>query len=173
MGLNIVGPTVRVLARKQQVVDVTNTTAETELFSYLLRGVSGPHFGVLGTGGILRLTMLATYLNNSGLPLVTPHAFRLKLGASTLITDLGPLIPSLASTRSVRIDAMLANFGLTNSQVVSWLAATSGLSAAASPASNIGAIDTTTDQTLSVTFQHGQAGSSITFRHILTVLERL
>lgn len=169
MGISVTGQGTRVLARLNGTLAVTNTLTETTLFSYTVRGVRGPHDGILGTDRMLRLTLLADYLNNTGLPLASPHLIRVKFGGTTLLTDTSPLFAALVDWRPLVFQAWVANMGDTGAQMAWSTNATGGTLPGNNGAS--AAIDTTADRLLEVTVQHGVANALISFRRQSVTLE--
>lgn len=71
--------------------------------------------GLLGTSGMLRLTLLGDYLNNSGS--LFQHTLGVTFGGVTLFNSaLAGTIPTATGRRPWRLDLNLTNLGVTNAQ---------------------------------------------------------
>lgn len=104
------------LYRKTTAKQVVNTVAETDL----LNGEITIGAGVLGTTGLLRLTAIGDWIQNSGGATDVPR-FKLKLGGTTLIdtnVNGGAFISSSAFRNGWRFQALIALLGAANSQWV-------------------------------------------------------
>lgn len=99
--------------RKTSSKQVVNTVAETDL----LNGEITIGAGVLGTNGILRLSAMGDFINNSGATQAGVR-LKLKLGATTLIDTAAPanFWGSSASRFPWKVDVQIANLGVANSQ---------------------------------------------------------
>lgn len=174
--------TPRLLARTTTLVDVNNSTTETTLFTATVPA------GVMGTNRTLRLQIDGDYLNNSGLTLTTSETLRIYFGGSVIWADAGKAHAASANRKPLSITVRITNAGATNSQVLGGTItlggspSTTGIGeygddeidaqtaighATASPP----AVDTTAAQTLSVSVQHGQAATTISYRLYSATLE--
>lgn len=89
---------------------VSNSATETTIYTYSVPA------NTLGTNGHLRLTLLATLLNNSGAN--RTYTFRGKFGGTTLIDDAAIALPASAAARTLKITLDLYGDGATNAQVM-------------------------------------------------------
>lgn len=144
-------------------VDVTNTTAETSIFSYTVPA------NRMSTNRMLRLTLLGDLLyNNSDTNQVT---LRTKLGGTTINTyNCDPSGLSIAR-RWWELVIYVANRNATNSQIV-----ISSMHGGAVPSLNEvqgsgAAINTAVDALLEVTAQWSAASTNNSFRREYGVLE--
>lgn len=160
-------PIDRVLARTSAMVEVVNTTTETEVFNYSV------YSGVLSTNRGLRITLLGDHLNNSGSG--ADLTIRVKLGATTLLTFL--LYPSTgniassASRYTMRLSAEILNISSASIQHANGMLLTDA--GATSYNFSAGAEDTTSAKTLSITAQHATANANISFRSQYCFVELL
>ena len=163
--------------RQVTTVDVVNTAAETNLYSFSVPG------GTLGTDGWLRLTLVGDYLQNSGGNRTI--TLRVKYGGTVLGILTSGNIGSAANRASVRVTLDLVAGNATNVQraLVSAVVGVTG-TAGNPPASgayqiavdtvnNAAAIDSTTAQTLVVTAQHSAANANLSARALSVILERM
>lgn len=97
-----------ILTRDASEVNVVNSTAETELFSYELPA------GVLGSDRAIRLAVAGIFHNQSGGLVV--YTLRIKLGATTLWEDPGFTVNSSVNIGVWRIDLEIDQIAV-NSQV--------------------------------------------------------
>lgn len=177
--------------RKTSVTDVVNTTTATDL----LAGVGV--LPVLTTTGIVAVTIIGDYLNNSGAGVSA--ALEVKLGATTIWKDTivaaGNSFAS-ANRRAFRLQLEIINQSATNSQQAGgywWLGAedlpttgtggSAGGSAvvggmagiahheAASPFGGSAAEDTSVSKTLTVNVTHGTAAATISWRALGAIIE--
>lgn len=162
------------LDRSTTEQDVVNTVTETSVYSFSVPG------GTIGTNKILRLTVNATYLNNSGgADTFTP---RVKFGGTTIATG-APSLGAGANRRTMKFIVEINANGLTNSQraVTIWIVGGGqtennfdvpvSLTEAAYNGSL--ALDSTGALTLTLTVQHGTAASTISFKRFSAMLELL
>lgn len=166
------------LDRDVSVAEVTNTAAETSVYSFSVPG------GTLSTNKMLRLTLLADYLNNSG----AGHGIiiRVKYGATTVLTFdhyNANVLATNASRRSVRIQVELSAAGATNTQKCYGIQFFSDPSGTAGndivinnnqiPAAWHDAVaeDSTLAKTLEITAQHDGALSTLSFKAHVVQLE--
>lgn len=152
-------------------VDVVNDATERQIYSELITG------GKLGSDRSLLLWLWGDYLNNSGANrTLTP---RVKFGTSTLWAATASAIPPGANRTPFEMLILLANRGLTNSQLMRGVfklgrpdfAPTTGIgdldsSAAAwmKPFGGTSAEDTIADRTLQITVQHSVANANLSLR---------
>ena len=136
-------------------VTVSGTAAETSIYSYSVPA------NTLSTDKVLRLTMVGTYLNNSGANRTV--TLRLKYGATTLFSRVTGNVAASATTGSFSAVCYLAAANSTSAQngachfhVFSGATLTQFLAAGGSSA-----IDSTSSQDLVVTAQHSNASASI------------
>lgn len=164
-----------VLDRDTTIADVVNTTTETTVYSFTIPA------NTLGTDRMLRLSMIADYLNNSGAG--SSIAIRVKLGATVVANYFDSNVATDASRRPVISKGDIAAAGATNAQR-SFFNTIFG-----NPGANTGGIqgnlwnvtmphlsiaaDSTTPLTLTITAQHGVANASISFRAHTVHLEML
>lgn len=162
-----------VLDKSTTEQDVVNTVAATDVYSVAVPG------GTLGTGKALRLTLDASYLNNSGAPV--------NLGVS--VTFGGVVIgafnngPAANAARTVqRLDVLINANGATNSQRASLLydyGAPAADGTMVTTGLRLGGVhgaltlDDTVAQTLKVTITHGAAALTVSFRRYAALLELL
>jgi hypothetical protein len=151
-------------------VSVTNTTAETTLYSFSVPG------GTLSTAGMLRLTLLGQITSSAAPPSTT---VRYKYGTGIAATAAQTTIAS-TTNGNVYIQYELAGTGATNSQMLEaegrLVNPANGAQAGTNTwvnANTTGAIDSTVAQTLVVTVQFGalDAGTTLTIRY--AILERV
>ncbi|MDZ4340442.1 MAG: hypothetical protein U1B94_09570 [candidate division NC10 bacterium] len=166
-----------VLNRDVTENEVVNTAAETTVYSFSVPG------GTLGTDKMLRLTLLGSYLNNSGAG--SEITYRVKYGATTIMTALTRVFASDASRRAVRLICLLAAQNATNAQVAHGdeLTCNPGGVAGATTDFDTGehrtgfhdsiAEDSTAAKTLSVTVQWGGANAARSFKCEVVQLELL
>lgn len=173
--LNFLNTEFSLLARDVTTDDVVNSLVETTVFTASIAG------GTLGSDRGMRLTLIGDYLNNAG---VTPNlVVRAKYGVTSFAAATFIAIPANASRRALVIDAVLSAAGATNAQVASARitlgAVGSALGTTLTPTSNfVGvrnahAIDSTSAQTLSVTFEHDTADANISARALSVLVEQL
>jgi hypothetical protein len=161
-----------VLDRDVAVATVDTSAAETTVYSYTVVAAT------LSTNKALRLTMLADYLNNTGG--ASNLTVKAKYGGTAFYTSTTFSVTQSASRRAVRLVCELTGRNATNSQQASGtflLSGASGVTGAGSaPTVDFGvytnlAIDSTADQALLVTVQHGTSDANISFRAQVVFLE--
>jgi hypothetical protein len=166
-------PSVRLIDRDVAALTVANSTTETTVYTFSVPA------NTLGSNRMLRLTILADYLNNSGSS--SNFDIAVKWGGSTM---LGPSLGSQSTSavrRRFQTAAVIAANNATNAQIVSgvlnftnpatdaaWTVRSTGDD---KNAANSATADTTAAQTLSVTVQHGTAAATIDFRCLQVFLE--
>lgn len=166
------------LARSVTDVDVTNTTTETNMFTYTVPA------GLLGTNRILRLSLLGTYVANS----VTPTmSFRVYYGATLMYADtifgLGAtaflggweFIFHLSARNATNVQELNARllFGNRAACVTGIGDLGSSSSGAAHPIEGTAAEDSTTALDLRVTAQWSGANTTYHFTTKTAILELL
>lgn len=135
----------RVLAQSAVASAVTGTASETTLATYTLRG------GTIGLNGTLRITPLFSFTNSAN-----NKTFKVKLGSTafssiTLTTFGGSMIPVHIRNRNSHVSQIgFAPFGQTGYGVIS------------SNPTLAGTIDTSVDQTITITGQLANTGETIT-----------
>lgn len=177
----------RVFDRNTSTPNVVSDALENTIITKSIPG------GTIGTSGVLRLTALGDYLNNSGVVrTLTP---RVKFGGTTLWGSVSADIAVSANRRSFRLVCELSSVLATNVQFMAGLLqlgpagsganggfqgdATDGALAAAEslvmPIASSGtvAIDTTSAQTLLVSVQHSASDPNLSLRlhsHMIELL---
>ena len=160
--------------------DVTNTTSETDLFTYTVPG------NTLGTNKALRVQIKADYLNNSGVNATV--RFRVYYGATEMYQDLGATMTTDASRHPVLIELWLIPRNATNSQALGGYilqgvagGATTGIGdlgndeiLSDSPLrGNDASEDSTASKVLKVTVAHSAASTNLSIRKTYSVVELL
>lgn len=138
----------------------------------------------LGLGGILRLTIVGDYFNNSG-GTRTLHV-KVKFGSTTLYDDTTISIAAAAERYPVFWQIYLLNRGDAASQWLGGLLmignrpATTGIGelatdeiAANAPIGGTATEDTTSAKTFSVTVTHSASNASLSFRREVAILEMM
>ena len=153
----------KVYDRSTSEVDVNTTTAETAVYS---KSIGAGH---MSTDRMLRLRIVADYLQNSGTPNIT---IRVKLGGTTILTITGSTIAASATRRGASLLIEIMNLGATNSQVVTavapdWAVGPKLIEQLLQTA----AVDTSVAATLEVTVQHSASSASISYRKKSAILE--
>lgn len=151
------------LDRSVATVTVNNTAVETSVYSYSVLG------NTLGTNKALRLTILGSYLNNSGAS--RDLVIRVKYGATTIATKAGIQTGAEATIYDYMLQIIVAANGTgsqkgvfsINGRALSNVITIAGYGTASE--------DSTSDKTLSVTIQHGAADSNLTFTKEVAMLE--
>jgi len=148
----------RVLDASHVDVEVASTDAETNLWSYTLKG------GMLGTDGSVEVEAFVSYLNASGVN----RTITLKLYYDTaVITIFANTFGSNAARRLIHIKGIIRADAATNAQklesAVTHTLVASGGDVALTGANNegTGAIDSTADKVIKITAQHSASASSI------------
>jgi hypothetical protein len=123
-----------ILNEDYSTVTVSNTSAETAVYTYTVPG------GTLGTGGGLHIRLFGTYLNNhnTGDSVVVS----VKFGATTLWSSSASLTTRSANPASLYFDVFLGNTGATNSQKLGG-SVSFGRSPTSAPAAGTGSFSTT------------------------------
>ena len=149
---------------------VVNTTTETALASFTVPA------GTLGANGALRVRLLGRLLNNSGSD--SAPILNITYGGTSIYKCALGAIASSASNHAVDIDIVLGGANATNSQV---LAGRVNISSPTAPTTGYGslsvlatnttganssvygtcAVDSTTNQTLTITVKHAAANASL------------
>lgn len=158
---------------------VVNTVTETTVLTYTVPANS------LGTTGILRGTLVADFLNDTGSN--QTFRLRLKLGATTLYDGTTVALATSTTRRPVSLQFWLANQGATNDQTGGAVfaygratASTVGLGDFSNAATGDGplvfadgAVDTTSAQAIAVTIELSAASASLEFRKRLGFVEQI
>jgi len=174
---------ITILDRAVGTQDVVNTTTETSVYSFTVPG------GTLGTNRALRLTLTGDYLNNAA---ATPtFLIKVKYGGTTIFNGNAPALIQSAFRFSIDVVTMLSANNATNSQIArTWYQGSvnngmDGTGLASGKVSlgqfdspqlglhNSLAIDSTVNQTLTVTFTHNTANTLISGRRHTVQLELL
>jgi hypothetical protein len=165
--------------RQASTVDVTNTTAETTVFSYAVPA------NELGTTRKLRCEMGGDYLNSSG---VTPTLqLRIKYGGTTIFDDTVAVSSVSATRRPWYLMYSLCANASANAQCLFGFmllgtagGATTGIGdidtdevETMGPFFNTAAVDSTVSQTLEVTVTWSSATTALSLRRFHAGLERL
>lgn len=162
------------------VQDVVNTTTETTVYSFTVPG------GTLSTNRALRLTLIGDYLNNTGSS--QDFQFKLKYGGTLygyMLLNAGNQVPTDGGDfrHSLQCEWILSAANATNAQASVATIALGAIGTATggggvpfrsyeSGRTN-GTIDSTADQALIVTFQHGAANANLSARAHAVWLEKL
>lgn len=178
-----------ILSRVTTTVDVTNTTAETNLINYSVGG------NVMSTNKMVRFTLLGDYLFNSAT--TDSMTLRIKFGGTTFIADVATGAAISASRAPWKITGHVQNLGATNSQMIladilhpeTGTAPTTGIgsydgltintNSRNTPTggvlgiSTLGTIDTTTAQSLVVSAQWNVTTVNVSWRMRCAVIELL
>lgn len=165
-----------VIDRDVTQAEVVNTAAETTIYSFSVPG------GTLGLDRALRLTLLADYLNNSGV--VQNFTVRVKFGTTTIGTfSASGDIPVDTNRRIFKLVTDVSAANATNAQraiTECQLSTPNALTAQSADAfehklsmHNSSAVDSTLVQVLEVTVQHVNANANISFRALTVQLEAL
>lgn len=172
-------------------IDIVNSVTETDVLKDGVGTALSIGAGHMSTNRMLRATIHADYLNNSG----SNKTFTLKVlfGGTVFYEDVTPLLDfSSASRQPIRIVLELPNLGSTNSQWLSGVlfkgeagGATTGIgdldtnfgwgsgSSIIVPFAGSGTIDTTVARNLEVKITHSAAHASTSFRKKLAIVELL
>jgi hypothetical protein len=164
--------------RSTVIVDIVSTAVETDAYSKVITG------GHMSTDRALRVTFLGDYLNNTGG--VATFTLRIKLGGTLYGQAIGSIAAS-ATRRPYWLEFLIANIGTGIDQIT--VGVHSGLQVAPSTASVAGvwggldltsfstagstAVDTTINQTLAITGQHGASSANLSFRKRYVAVELL
>ncbi len=162
----------------QQVLtrDVTTTTqaviGPTTHFTYSVEG------GTLGTLGALRLTIVADFLNNTGVD----RTFTIDVSyGGTTIFSAAQVNTANAARRAIRVDVILGANGATNAQIASGQVTVGGVNSASGVAvvtaqdltavNNTIAEDSTTAKTLLMQVTLSATDANLVFRTFTATLE--
>lgn len=162
--------TVTVYKKASGVLDVANSAAETDVINEEIPA------GVLGTTGMIRVTLVGDYLNNTGA--AKNLTVKLYLGGTTCQTVGAGGITATAARYPASYQFVIANQGAANSQVV-----TADQPDFASPASPdpgevqhlpaTVAVDTSQQQTLRVSVTHNAASANLIYTRRYYMIEFL
>lgn len=156
-----------VLDRSTSLGTVVNTTVDTAIYSLAVAG------NTLGTTKMLRLTLLATYLQNSGG--AADLIASIKYGATTLGTALATNSAAGTAPAALRIEAYLMNIGTTNVQRggFTFLGRHQPINQANVVVSGYGvaAEDSTASKTFAISIAHGTASADLSFIKNFAILE--
>lgn len=148
----------------QRGASLANDATETAVFAKSLEG------GTLSTNNGLLIEHVISYLNNSGVN--RDFSLRFKWGGTTIFTDTNTF-STAASARVFRYQIYLTGNGATNSQIISVARRVGGSSLLTAvswaTAEYTAAIDSTADQTVSITWKHSAAAATITADERLTI----
>ncbi len=166
----------RAYVRQTTLIDIVSNTSETDLI-----GTNGAGFTV--TGGdmeldrMIRVTILGDYIQNSG---TVNGRLRVKFGGTTFFDSGTVNIAQDADRRAFIVNFYIANLGASNSQFIAGKGSLGSAVAASTgqgnplvntPAnfdlfadSTLGTIDTTTNQAIRCTWQHGTSASTVELR---------
>jgi hypothetical protein len=159
---------VRIFKKAPGTQTVVSSAVETDVIAEEIPA------GSMGADGGIRVTLIGDYKNSTG----GAHTFtvRFKLGGTTVVTASVGGIASDAARYSASYEALIANQGATDSQMVtvnypsfSGAAQTSWLQRVPGTA----AVDTTAQQTLTVSVQHDAADANLDFRRAYYMIEFL
>jgi hypothetical protein len=160
----------RILGRSVSLTDVVSTAAETSVFTRTIPART------LGAVRALRLSLIGSYVNNSGAP--ADFTVRIKFGTTTIYSSGSLSLPSSAGVRALLLDAELSGANSDRTQVAKAHLVVGAPNTEAgvgdTPAFNNAAMkspvteESTVDKDLVVTVQHGVALASLEAR-ILTV----
>lgn len=148
-------------------VSVTNTAAATTIYSYSVPA------NTLGTDKGLRLNISGQYLNNSGAN--RKVTITVSYGGTTMISQATPNIATSATTGNWGITVYLMAANATNAQRARLDGSFEAGTAADVVINDNGtaSVDSTTNQTLTVTVANSAAATTITTTKNLAVLEQL
>ena len=168
--------TAAVLGRAPTILDVQNTAVETSLASISVPG------NAMRTDRMVRLTLIADYLNNSGV--ARTLTVRVKFGATTLYNDVSVAFTAGALRRPIAFTIWLASQNANNVQVLGGQidigtmgGATSGLGDLAVTAPQLtvltgsAAEDSPIAKTFDITVQHSLAAATISIRRLYALFE--
>jgi hypothetical protein len=160
--------------------DITSSSAENTIYSFTV-----PQNTMTATG-VLRLSMEATILNNTGGN--TTITVRIKFGGTTMYDDVTPVMATSASRRSFRVNVYIANQNSVSAQILSGTAevgvagtATTGYGdfgtdeiISRAPLGGTAAVDTSAaGRLLDITVQASSSATTHSIRREFTVLELL
>jgi hypothetical protein len=145
------------LDRNATNVAVSNTIAETSVYSYVIPG------GLLGTNRGVKVRLRGTYLNNSGA--ARSIRLRFKYGGVTILDKTSATNAASATSADFYGEFMLSNTGATNTQeaVGQLLIDRAGILISPIIDTGTAAVDSTANQTLNITITHSNATATITF----------
>lgn len=156
-------------------VTISNTATETNIISQSIAG------GVLGTGNAVRVTIYVPSLATGQSSGTDAFTFRLKYGATTLITQ--TITPAAAATYVGKVEFILAGAGTTGTQNAvhfTSLGTTTYIGNGntqkeyfTESSQGTSSIDSTSAQTLLVTGQYGTAHASNVFTASMIVIEKI
>ncbi len=169
----------RTLNKIASELNIVSSVTETDLLAYSVPA------STLGTDKVIRVSIKASYLNNSG----SDRTFTLKIkyGATTMYSSATPALTTSATRRVVRIDFLLFAKNLVTSQGMSGsvkigddTAATVGLgdlAGGAASSQEISGIDAAENsavgKTLSCTITHSFSASTVSFKRNYALIEVL
>lgn len=169
---------VQVLDRDVTEAEALNTTTETSVYSFTVPG------GTLGASGVLRVSHLGRWLQNSGAGRPGPIV-RVKYGGvvvfwaqhtSNVGTNANPhpvylelLIAAANATNAQRVDGRLSIGGVYAEPPAAAVADVATLTSG----HNALAVDSTTNQTLQLTVQLSNATATHSYKAMATVVEKL
>lgn len=175
-------------------IDVVNTTTETVLYT---KSITANH---MSTDRMLRLNVIGDYLNDSGA--ARNLTVKVTFGGTTLYLSTFGNVAVSATRRPFRVEVLLANLGVTNSQFMSGVIYLGSATLTSGGAVGIGevqgghettdsvlgaakvkvtpfatngvaALDTTVARTLEVLVTHSAANASLSCRRKYGLLELL
>lgn len=153
--------------RDASVSDVNNTTTPTAVYSYTIAG------GTLGVNGVVRLSLVGDYLNNTGA--TRNLTLAVTYGATTIFTGTRSSAASGANRGGQAVDAVIlvSAYGTQHSYAIWQHSETADNNAGGTgdgPTQTLVAAyndveeDTTTDTDLVVTVTHSAASANLSFR---------
>jgi hypothetical protein len=158
---------------------IANDITERDIFSYTVPA------GLLGETGVLRLTIIGRYYNQTG---AARHlTIRIKFGATTLYDDIISAIPNATTSRPFFLSIFLVNQNAANAQILGgkialgdYDGATAGIGDLAdsvimshSPIHGTASEDSGAAKDLKVTVQHQLADVNLQFVREYAILELL
>lgn len=165
------------LHRNASVVDIVNTAAETNIFSFTIPA------GTIGNTGLVKIIVTGSYLNNSGSD--DQYDIRLKLGGTTIWQDSSGTQSTSANRRPVYLELYIKNNNSASSQKVGGTFVNGnavlgdvGISDISddeirgeSPIVTSASINTAADAVLALTIDHQDAHANISFQADIASVE--
>lgn len=170
---------VRILDRDTTTNDVVGTITETTVYTFSVPG------GSLSTNRALRLTLVGDYLNNTGAG--SAFTIRGRWGGTLAFTANIASVAQDTTRRLIFLPVVLSSRNaVSNAQLVSVDGMLGLAGSAGSPPTTFDgqaniirmvnnglAVDSTANQTLAITFEHGTADANISARALSVQLEQL
>lgn len=156
---------VGILTRLPAEVDVVNTAVATTIFTFSIPA------NAMSTDRMCRLTVLADYLNDTGV--ARDVTVNVSLGGVVLANVGGSAIAASASRYAASFRVEFGNRGAAASQMIAtWIPDFSSVNRTIQ-SQNTTAVDTTIAQTLLVQVTHPVASASLSYRKRYAMLELL